>query len=145
MDYYQDESIRWLMIKDRGRTNICWYPGTFLYWPNPPDVVGAVTPVASEVISLLLVRILNIVLKTTLNEWKYIQTSVLIYTFTLTYVELDLKDKFWQKLLIWTCTSEISSTPQKKHSQICINFNFSINSLFHCEKNDWKKFFEETI
>ena len=29
-------------------------PGTFLYSPNPPDVVGAVTPVASEVISLLL-------------------------------------------------------------------------------------------
>ena len=34
-------------------------PGTFLYCPNPPDVVGAVTPVASEVISLLLVRILQ--------------------------------------------------------------------------------------
>ena len=34
-------------------------PGIFLYRPNPPDVVGAVTPVASEVISLLLVRILQ--------------------------------------------------------------------------------------
>ena len=34
-------------------------PGIFIYSPNPPDVVGAVTPVASEVISLLLVRILH--------------------------------------------------------------------------------------
>ena len=34
-------------------------PGIFLYWTNPPDVVGAVTPVASEVISLFLVRILH--------------------------------------------------------------------------------------
>ena len=25
MDYYQDESIRWMMIKDRGKTNICCY------------------------------------------------------------------------------------------------------------------------
>ena len=59
MDYYQDESIGWMVIKDRARMNICCYPGTFLYWPNPPDVVGAITPVASEVISLLLVRILQ--------------------------------------------------------------------------------------
>ena len=34
-------------------------PGTFLYSLNPLDVVAAVTPVASEVISLLLVRILQ--------------------------------------------------------------------------------------
>ena len=47
------------MIKDRGKTNICCYAWYILYWPNPPDVVGAVTPVASEVISLLLVRTLQ--------------------------------------------------------------------------------------
>ena len=34
-------------------------PGIFFYRPNSPDVVGVVTPVASEVISLLLVRILQ--------------------------------------------------------------------------------------
>ena len=34
-------------------------PGIFLWWSSPLDVVGAVTPLASEVISLLLVRILH--------------------------------------------------------------------------------------
>ena len=48
-----------MMIKDRGKMKSAAMPGIFLYWPNPPDVVGAVTPVVSEVISLLLVRILH--------------------------------------------------------------------------------------
>ena len=47
------------MIKDRGKRTSAAMPGIFLYWPNPPDIVGAVTPGASEVISLLLVRILQ--------------------------------------------------------------------------------------
>ena len=62
MDYYQDESIDgWWLKTERERTSAAM-PGTFLYWPNPPDVVGAITPVASEVISLLLVRILHILI-----------------------------------------------------------------------------------
>ena len=59
MDYYQDESIRWMMIKTEGKRTSAAMPGIFLYCPNLLDVVGAVTPVASEVISLLLVRILQ--------------------------------------------------------------------------------------
>ena len=60
MDYYQDESIRWMMIKDRGKTNICCYAWYVPLLTKSQDVVGAVTPVASEIISLLLVRILQV-------------------------------------------------------------------------------------
>ena len=50
-----------MMIKDRGRTNIYCY-AWYIHFIDliPPDVVGVVTSVASEVISLLLVRILQI-------------------------------------------------------------------------------------
>ena len=49
MDYYQDESIRWMMIKDRGKTNICcyaWYIPLLTKSPgcgrgrNPCDIRG---------------------------------------------------------------------------------------------------------
>ena len=52
-----------MIIKDWGKTNICcyaWYIPLLTKSPPTPDVVGAVTPVASEVISLLLVKILQV-------------------------------------------------------------------------------------
>ena len=49
-----------MMIKDKGKTNICCYDWYIPLFTKSPDVVGAVTPVASEVISLLLVKILQV-------------------------------------------------------------------------------------
>ena len=57
-----------MMIKDRGRTNICCYAWYIPLLTKSPDVVGAATPVASEVISLLLVRILQCSLFFLLNN-----------------------------------------------------------------------------
>ena len=60
MDYYQDESIRWMMIKDRGKTNICCYAWYIPLLTKSPGCGRAVTPVASEGFSILLVSILHL-------------------------------------------------------------------------------------
>ena len=94
-------------------------PGTFLYWPNPQDVVGSVTPVASEVISLLLVRILHLLI---LNP-KYWVSSLKNSHFDGFNLRLCL---FKLSNTFWMCLRWFSTVSEKKKNivQVCQSIIF---------------------
>ena len=118
-------------------------PGTFLYWPNPPDVLGAVIPVASEVISLLLVRILH----HPLNQiWKLIiPWRTALTTYNIVPWMLFCNTRFFKNFKRQCAFSLIFSEWIEKLHPIYFHMSYSIykrhNSTFEESKFSATKFY----